>query len=84
MSEQRARYERLKNAAEKINNEIAELQGSRREVLRQLREMGLEEGDLDSEIDKLRKQIKQIEEEAEAAMDKLQKSIDAAREILDA
>lgn len=76
------RYKELQQQAEEINKEIAGHQGARKEVLRQLQELGVDEKDLDAEISRLQQEVTKLETEMDTELDKLAAAITTAKAIL--
>jgi len=77
------KYNELKQQAEEINKEIAGHQGARKEVLRQLQELGVDEKDLDAEISRLQQEVTKLEAEMDVELEKLATAITKAKSILD-
>lgn len=75
-------FEAQKKKVADINHKIAVLQGSREEVLRQLKTMGVEPSELESVITTLRTQITTMETELKGKITELTVLIDTTNAAL--
>ena len=76
------KFQELSKKAEGINRQIATLEGSRNEVLRQLSDMGIEPGNLAETICRLEKECNELEQQIKQAVAELSVKIDETTKIL--
>ena len=76
------KFQELSKKAEDINRQIATLEGSRNEVLRQLAELGIEPDNLAATISQLEKDCDALNEKIKQAVTELSVKIDETNKVL--
>lgn len=78
------KFQELSKKAEGINRQIATLEGSRNEVLRQLAELGIDPDNLSDTISKLEKECEELSTQITKAVADLSVKIDETNKVLNA